>query len=300
VKVGAVPGLGTWRIAGHRGSAGLVSVALRAQGVGLATIAGLVMGAVGGSAAIAGLATATALLIAFLVIERRSIEPLVRLSIFAVRTVRGANVVMFVVACGLFAMFFFNTLYLQSVLGYSPLRAGLAFLPFTVGIIIGAGVSMSSIMANRDLAFLAPVAGIVGGPAVRNMATVGGNLFARSPYGDFTAGLLALGASVQFAGQGGRGPGIDEFLRDRERYRSSLVQSVSVPRPREVSAFRFVKVSRVKPKGISVLSIAALLPQTGGRLQGVRVAYGAMGDTPLRASAVERVLEGGYLDTATI
>jgi predicted MFS family arabinose efflux permease len=75
------------------------------------------------------------------VIERRSAEPLVRLSIFAVRTIRGANVVMFIVACGLFAMFFFNTLYLQRVLGYSPLEAGLAFLPFTAGIIVGAGLS---------------------------------------------------------------------------------------------------------------------------------------------------------------
>ena len=68
-------------------------------------------------------------------------EPLVRLSIFSVKTVRGANVAMFVVAAGLFAMFFFNTLYVQRVLGYSPLEAGLAFLPFTLGIIIGAGLA---------------------------------------------------------------------------------------------------------------------------------------------------------------
>jgi EmrB/QacA subfamily drug resistance transporter len=86
---------------------------------------------------------ALALLAAFLVIERRSIEPLVRLSIFRVRTVRSANAVMFFVAAGLFAMFYFNTLYLQRVLGYSPLEAGLAFLPFTGGIIIGAGLSQT-------------------------------------------------------------------------------------------------------------------------------------------------------------
>jgi predicted MFS family arabinose efflux permease len=58
-----------------------------------------------------------------------------------VRTLRAANVVMLVVAAGLFAMFFFNTLYIQRVLGFSPLQAGLAFLPFTVGIGIGAGLS---------------------------------------------------------------------------------------------------------------------------------------------------------------
>ena len=86
---------------------------------------------------------AVVLLSAFVVIERRSAEPLVRLSIFRVRTVRAANVVMFLVAAGLFAMFYFNTLYLQRVLGYSALEAGLAFLPFTAGIIIGAGLSQT-------------------------------------------------------------------------------------------------------------------------------------------------------------
>jgi predicted MFS family arabinose efflux permease len=50
---------------------------------------------------------------------------------------------MFLVAAGLFAMFFFNTLYLQRVLDYTALEAGLAFLPFTAGIIIGAGLSQS-------------------------------------------------------------------------------------------------------------------------------------------------------------
>jgi EmrB/QacA subfamily drug resistance transporter len=86
---------------------------------------------------------ATVLLVAFVIIERRSAEPLVRLSIFRVRTVRAANVVMFLVAAGLFAMFYFNTLYLQRVLGYTALEAGLAFLPFTAGIIIGAGLSQT-------------------------------------------------------------------------------------------------------------------------------------------------------------
>jgi EmrB/QacA subfamily drug resistance transporter len=95
-----------------------------------------------GSAEVIGFLTlAAVLLTAFVVIESRSREPLVRLSIFSVRTVRGANVAMFVVAAGLFAMFFFNTLYVQRVLGYSALEAGLAFLPFTAGIIIGAGLS---------------------------------------------------------------------------------------------------------------------------------------------------------------
>jgi len=84
---------------------------------------------------------AIVLLTAFVVIELRQRAPLVRLDIFRVRTLRAANISMLLVASGLFAMFFFNTLYVQRVLGFSPLQAGLAFLPVTAGIGIGAGLS---------------------------------------------------------------------------------------------------------------------------------------------------------------
>jgi EmrB/QacA subfamily drug resistance transporter len=122
------------------------------------------------------------LLAAFIVIERRSIEPLVRLSIFRVRTVRAANVAMFFVAAGLFAMFFFNTLYLQRVLGYSPLEAGLAFLPFTGGIIIGAGLSQALVakVGAREL----PLIGMT-------MAIAGMLLFVRlQPGGEYVTDFL--------------------------------------------------------------------------------------------------------------
>jgi EmrB/QacA subfamily drug resistance transporter len=84
---------------------------------------------------------AAALLVSFVVIELRSAAPLVRLSIFRTRSLTTANVVMFFVASGMFAMFFFNTLYIQRVLGYGPLEAGLAFLPFTAGIMVSAGIA---------------------------------------------------------------------------------------------------------------------------------------------------------------
>jgi EmrB/QacA subfamily drug resistance transporter len=92
-------------------------------------------------------ALAAVLLVSFVVVEQRSAEPLVRLSIFRVRSLTTANLVMFLVASGLFAMFFFNTLYIQRVLGYGPLKAGLAFLPFTAGIMISAG--LASTFATR-------------------------------------------------------------------------------------------------------------------------------------------------------
>ena len=115
-----------------------------------------------------------ALLAVFLVIE----TPLGRAAraphIFRVRTIRAANVAMFFVAAGLFAMFFFNTLYVQRVLGYSPLEAGLAFLPFTAGIIVGAGLSQALVakVGAREL----PLIGM-------GLAIAGMLLFAASPAG---------------------------------------------------------------------------------------------------------------------
>jgi EmrB/QacA subfamily drug resistance transporter len=90
-------------------------------------------------------AVALALLAVFVVVEQRSVAPLVRLSILRIRTLATANGVMFIVVGGLYGMFFFASLYVQGILGYSPLEAGLAFLPVTLGIIVGAGLSQQVI-----------------------------------------------------------------------------------------------------------------------------------------------------------
>jgi EmrB/QacA subfamily drug resistance transporter len=92
-------------------------------------------------------ATAATLLAAFVAIELRAAAPLVRLSIFRVRSLLTANAAMLLAMSGMFAMFFFNTLYLQQVLGFGPLEAGLAFLPFSAGIMISA--SLASQLATR-------------------------------------------------------------------------------------------------------------------------------------------------------
>src|ERR1700744_1673526 len=99
-----------------------------------------------GSAKTIGLlAVAFVLLSVFLVIEARSKAPLMRLSIFRVRALAVADTVLLLVASGMFGMFFFASLYVQEILGYSPLKAGLAFLPVTAGIAIGAGTAQQLI-----------------------------------------------------------------------------------------------------------------------------------------------------------
>ena len=110
-----------------------------------------------GSAQTLGLlAVGLALLALFVVLERSSPAPLVRLSIFRVRTLAVADLVMLLVASGMFGMFFFASLYVQEILGYSPLKAGLAFLPVTAGIVIGAGLAQQLVkrLGIRNLAVL--------------------------------------------------------------------------------------------------------------------------------------------------
>lgn len=167
---------------------------------------------------------------------------------------------------------------------------------------LGAGVTVAAILAERDLACLHAPARSIGGPAIRNMATVGGNLFAESPYGDLAVALLALDAQVLvLAGFGGaRAVPLEEFLAGRGRGDQRLVVGVQFNRPQNPADLRYRKVGRVRPKGASVLSIAAHLPASAGRAGQVRVAYGAMAPTPIRARGVERALEGRALDAGAV
>ena len=166
---------------------------------------------------------------------------------------------------------------------------------------IGAGVTMAGILANPDLAFLHPAARSVGGPAVRAQATVGGNLFAPPPYGDVAAALLALDARVSVqSGYSARDMSIEEFLGTRDSPAPAVVVAIEFARPRNRSSYRFLKISKVRPKGVSLLTIAARLEISAGRLSGVRVAYANMGPVPKRAFAVERALEGRRPERAEV
>src|SRR5215468_7137870 len=168
-------------------------------------------------------------------------------------------------------------------------------------IMLGAGVTFAKVLADRDLAFLHAPARSIGGPAVRNMGTVGGNLFAQSPYGDFTVALLALDATIVLqGGLGTREVGIEEFLQSRERNSGALVLSISCQKPTSADAFRYRKIARIKPKGGSVITLAAHLPMSNGRISGARIALGSMAPTQMRAKAAERALEGRSLDASTM
>ena len=101
----------------------------------------------GSTATILRLAGAAALLVAFLLIEQRTRDPLMPFSIFRLRTLRGANIVGLLIGMSLFSMFFFISLYLQDVMHYSPIKTGISYLPLAVGIIVSAG--LASQLVNR-------------------------------------------------------------------------------------------------------------------------------------------------------
>lgn len=95
-----------------------------------------------GSAEVLGLfAAAAAGLVAFARVEQRVRVPMVDLRFFGSRTFLGANIVAFIVSFSMLGMFFFLTLYMQNVLGHSPLQAGIRFLPTTLMVIVVAPVA---------------------------------------------------------------------------------------------------------------------------------------------------------------
>jgi EmrB/QacA subfamily drug resistance transporter len=95
----------------------------------------------GSTATLVKVAGALLLLALFIAIELRQRAPLMPLSIFRLRTLRGADTVALLIGMSLFSMFFFVSLYMQQVLHYSALKAGVSYLPLAFGIILSAGAA---------------------------------------------------------------------------------------------------------------------------------------------------------------
>lgn len=112
------------------------------------------------SLTIGSFAAAVVLLLAFAFIESRAKEPITPLKMFADRNRSGTYIIMLSLAAAMFGMFFYIVLFVQNVLQYSPIEAGLAFLPVTVVIALGAGLS------QRFLPVLGPKPFMLAGSAL--------------------------------------------------------------------------------------------------------------------------------------
>lgn len=125
---------------------------------------------------------ALVLLAAFAAVEARAREPITPLRMFADRNRSGTYVIMLSLAAAMFGMFFFIVLFVQNVLAYSPIQSGLAFLPVTVAIVTGAGLS------QRLLPVLGPKPFMVTGSAITGVGLFWLTLI--SPESSYMGGVL--------------------------------------------------------------------------------------------------------------
>ena len=152
------------------------------------------------------LALGVALLAIFLVLQARfSKAPLVPLRIFRSRSVAGANAVMLMMFGALFGSWYFETLYMQHVLGYSPLQAGLAFLPQTLLIAAGAQVT-ARLVPRFGPRLLILVGTLVAGGGLAWLAQISAtSTFLADLFGPFV--LIGLGMGLAVTPIAGRGNG---------------------------------------------------------------------------------------------
>jgi EmrB/QacA subfamily drug resistance transporter len=143
-----------------------------------AVVYGLLQGSEAGWTAartLVSLSVGAVLLALFIVVEHRSKNPLVPLRIFALRTVSSANTVMLLTGAAIVSLFFFLSLYMQQVLGYTPLKAGLTQVPLAVVLIVAAGAAPVLIGAiGRKVTLAAGLAVLAGGLAWFTQVPVAG------------------------------------------------------------------------------------------------------------------------------
>jgi aerobic carbon-monoxide dehydrogenase medium subunit len=163
---------------------------------------------------------------------------------------------------------------------------------------IGATTTLTRLLEQRSIPMLAQAAASTGSWSVRNMATVGGNLFTPPPGGDVAVALLALDARVTLARPGG-----ERVLPLQELYTGflatalaadELLTAIDVPRPSGRTAF--IKFGRKHGSTPAVVTVAAHVAVDGGTVSDARIALGAVGPHPIRAAAAERSLMGSRLD----
>jgi EmrB/QacA subfamily drug resistance transporter len=150
------------------------------------------------SETMAGLSGALALFVVFAYNELRHRNPLVPLSIFRIRGLAAADVTQVIAMAGFYSTFFFITLYMQTVLHFSPLRAGSAYLPVTIGVAVSAGIC-SKLFEKTGTRPLIVGGSVVAGGAVYWLSRIPVN-------GSYLADLLAplmimaLGLGAVFVG----------------------------------------------------------------------------------------------------
>jgi len=170
---------------------------------------------------------------------------------------------------------------------------------------IGAAVSVREIthspLVLEHAVAVSEACGLIGGPQVRNTATLGGNVAHALPAADGMISLVAMGASVDIANEEGVrrepilklfvGPGKSALSSDRD-----VLVGFHVPLRRPGQASAFSRVMRPQGVALPILNAAAWLERDGDSIRHIRVAVGPSGPVPIRATAVEELLTGRKFD----
>jgi CO/xanthine dehydrogenase FAD-binding subunit len=164
---------------------------------------------------------------------------------------------------------------------------------------IGATTTLAEVGLDARLSFLQPAVESIASPPIRNLATVGGNLFAAQPYGDFAVALLALNAVVDVHGPNGIRQLPVAEVPNQGLLHGEIVTSVAFAVPPEGSWF-YTKAMRRKLNSASIVTVAAVIEVAGNVVREARVALGGMGPRPIRAHAVEAALIGNPLGAESV
>jgi len=162
----------------------------------------------------------------------------------------------------------------------------------------------NSPLIRRKFSILAQAAGMLGTPAIRNQATLGGNLCNAAPSADTAPPLLVLGAKAKMIGREGEkivpledffvGPGQTLLGQDH------LLAEIQVPNVPAYSGGAYLKQKRRRGADLAVVGVAALVVMRGEVLEDVKIALGAVAPTPIRARKAEGILRGKKLDRPLI
>jgi len=167
---------------------------------------------------------------------------------------------------------------------------------------IGAAATLSALLAQDALPLLAQAAAHTASWPIRNLATVGGNLFTPPPGGDVGVALLALDARVRLAGPGGeRSLALADFFTGfmaSALAPDELLVEIVVPLVARETAF--IKLGRKQANTPAVVTVAIALERVAGRVADARIALGAAGPHPIRIRAAEAAIDGTGLEPADI
>lgn len=167
---------------------------------------------------------------------------------------------------------------------------------------VGAAASLSALRAAVPVPALQAATREIGGPAVQNMATVGGNVFARAPFGDLAPALLALGARLVFAsGDGETEQPIEAFYAgwaDGAPPQSGLLMRIEIDAPS--GSVAYLKCARRRYSSPAVVTVAACVERDGAAVSAARIALSGASAHPFRCAAAEQAVIGSTLDEAAL